>query len=273
MELEKLSVMQYLDKSWQEWLINNYNAGIHPRRLAQSMLEKGLVDAMYAMLSDFDLTLDMPMIDLSSNQIELSDKTVSLTFVCQKPYVVVIDDFLSAEECQQMLQVSNDKFNPARVVDKDTGEFVEHYARTSMNTGFVRGEFEIIKVIESRISSLLHWPVENGEGIQVLRYQDGGEYKAHFDFFNKNEKGSAKQMEHGGQRVGTFLMYLSDVERGGATRFPTMNFEVRPKAGMALYFANTLLTGQTDDLTFHASVPVVQGTKYIATKWLRQSAY
>lgn len=272
-DFSQLSVVRYLDDSWQKWLVDNYNMGVLPKRLALSMFEKGLLDATNAMLADFNLTADMPMINLDKNHVQLQDKDVSILFSCQKPYVVVIDEFLSPKECQQLIQVSENKFTNSRVVDKDTGEFVEHYARTSMSTSFIRGENDIIKTIERRIAELLNWPVENGEGIQILRYQDGGEYKPHFDFFNADEAGGKKQMERGGQRVGTFLMYLSEVEAGGATRFPTMNFEVRPKTGMALYFSDVLLTGQGDSLTLHASVPVTQGVKYIATKWLRQTVY
>lgn len=272
-DFSQLSVMQHLDESWQEWLVNNYNMGVLPKRLALSMFEKGLLDATNAMLKDFNLTADIPLINLDKNHVQLQDKDVSILFACQKPYVVVIDEFLSPKECQQLIQASENKFTHSRVVDKETGEFVEHSARTSMSTSFIRGENDIVKTIERRIAELLNWSVENGEGLQVLRYQDGGEYKPHFDFFNADETGSKKQMERGGQRVGTFLMYLSEVEAGGATRFPTMNFEVRPKTGMALYFGDVLLTGQSDPLTLHASVPVTQGVKYIATKWLRQTVY
>ena len=80
-------------------------------------------------------------------------------------------------------------------------------------------------------------------------------------------------MAVGGQRVGTFLMYLSDVDAGGATRFPSVNLEIRPKAGMAVYFADLLATGEPDRLSLHASIPVIEGTKYLATKWLREKPY
>lgn len=36
--------------------------------------------------------------------------------------------------------------------------------------------------IEKRIAALLQWPVENGEGLQVLHYREGGEYRPHYDF-------------------------------------------------------------------------------------------
>ena len=30
---------------------------------------------------------------------------------------------------------------------------------------------------------LLNWPLENGEGLQVLHYRPGAEYKPHYDYF------------------------------------------------------------------------------------------
>jgi prolyl 4-hydroxylase len=30
----------------------------------------------------------------------------------------------------------------------------------------------------------VNWPVENGEGIQVLHYRPGAEYKPHYDYFD-----------------------------------------------------------------------------------------
>lgn len=56
---------------------------------------------------------------------------------------------------------------------------------------------------------------ENGEAIQILRYQIGQKYEPHFDYFHDK----ANQVL-GGNRVATVLMYLSDVKKGGETVFP-----------------------------------------------------
>jgi hypothetical protein len=56
---------------------------------------------------------------------------------------------------------------------------------------------------------------ENAEPIQVLRYEIGQKYDAHFDYFS-----DTVNLRFGGQRVATVLMYLTDVKRGGETVFP-----------------------------------------------------
>lgn len=55
-------------------------------------------------------------------------------------------------------------------------------------------------------------PVEHGEGMQVLRYQGGEKYDAHYDYFSDSEN-----VKNGGNRVATVLMYLADTDEGGET--------------------------------------------------------
>lgn len=274
MDILQYKFVQHLDNDWQQWVKTNLERQVPVKTIAQTLREHGKIEASIVLLQDFNIQSPIPQINLTKNSLIFSDGTVAdIVFSGQAPYVVVLNNFLSQDECQQMIAITENKFEDAQVIDPETGEFVQHHARTSMNAGFNRGEHELIDKIEKRIAETINWPVENGEGMQVLRYHIGGEYKAHFDFFDANKAGGQKNMQVGGQRVGTFLMYLSDVEAGGATRFPTMNFEVRPKAGTALYFGDVLANGVPDEKTLHASVPVVEGVKYIATKWLRETAY
>jgi prolyl 4-hydroxylase len=56
---------------------------------------------------------------------------------------------------------------------------------------------------------------ENAESMQVLRYEIGQKYDAHFDYFHDK-----MLLRLGGHRVATVLMYLTDVKRGGETVFP-----------------------------------------------------
>lgn len=267
-----MSALKALETNWQEWLKLNLVRGVPANKLAATLFDKGWVDAAYELVSKSG-NHRIPHIKTSHNHIELSDKTVSLAFTCYKPFVTVINDFLSPEECAALISDADSKLKASRVVNPEDGSFVEHNARTSTSTGYQRGQTDVISTIEARIAELLHWPVDHGEGLQVLRYEDGGEYRPHFDFFDPAKKSSQVVTKKGGQRLGTFLMYLSEVDAGGSTRFPKLNFEVRPKMGTALYFANTDLNGEIDPLTLHAGMPVTEGVKYLATKWLREKPY
>jgi hypothetical protein len=60
-----------------------------------------------------------------------------------------------------------------------------------------------------------YWISENGEDIQVLRYEHGQKYDPHFDYF-----ADKVNIARGGHRVATVLMYLTNVTKGGETVFP-----------------------------------------------------
>lgn len=67
-----------------------------------------------------------------------------------------------------------------------------------------------------------HFTSENGEDIQVLRYEHGQKYDPHYDYFVDKVN-----IAHGGHRIATVLMYLSDVEKGGETIFPNAEVSSR----------------------------------------------
>lgn len=56
---------------------------------------------------------------------------------------------------------------------------------------------------------------ENGEDIQVLRYEHGQKYDPHYDYFVDKVN-----IARGGHRTATVLMYLTNVTKGGETVFP-----------------------------------------------------
>jgi prolyl 4-hydroxylase len=136
---------------------------------------------------------------------------------------------------------------------------------------FLIGETPLIQKIEQRISDLTGIPVENGEGIQVLRYEKGQQYKPHFDYFPEDKEGSATHIKNGGQRIATFLMYLNTPESGGATIFPDAGLEVHAQEGNALLFRYN--TPTADSKTLHGGTPVEAGVKWVATKWLRVNEF
>src|SRR3546814_395741 len=126
----------------------------------------------------------------------------------------------------------------------------------------------LVSRIEARIARLLDWPVENGEAIQILRYGVGAQYKPHHDYFDPDWSGSAGPLKRGGQRVASLVMYLNTPERGGATTFPDVNFEVAAVKGNAVFFSYD--RPHTMTRTLHGGAPVLAGEKWIATKWLRE---
>ena len=69
--------------------------------------------------------------------------------------------------------------------------------------------------------------------------------------------------------MATVMIYLSDVEAGGATVWPYLKLSTRPKKGDAVFWNNVDNTGEGDIMTLHGACPVLDGDKWIANKTIR----
>ncbi len=203
--------------------------------------------------------------------IDTGDRRVQVLASLLHPRVIVFGDLLSARECEALIELARPRLRRSTVVDPVTGGDQTHEARTSHGAGFQRGETDLCRRIEQRIASLLQWPVDHGEGLQILRYAVGAQYQPHYDYFDPADPGNVVQLARGGQRVATLVMYLSTPESGGATTFPDARFEVAAIRGNAVFFSYDRPHPSTR--TLHGGAPVHAGEKWIATKWLRESAH
>jgi prolyl 4-hydroxylase len=185
--------------------------------------------------------------------------------------VVVLANLLSDEECDGLIAAARPRIARSLTVETQTGGEAVNADRTSSGMFFRRAETELVARIETRIARLLRWPLENGEGLQVLHYQPGAQYKPHYDYFDPAAPGTPTILKRGGQRVGTLVMYLNTPERGGATTFPDVGLEVAPQRGHAVFFSYDRPHPATR--TLHGGAPVLAGEKWVATKWLRQAEF
>jgi prolyl 4-hydroxylase len=212
----------------------------------------------------------LPDIDTTANTIRTPDREVEVLLSFTKPRIVILGNVLSDEECDALIEYCEPRLERSSVVGDADGNVQVHQSRTSRGAGLRRAETPLVARIEARLAALAQWSVERSEGLQVLRYDTGGEYRPHFDWIDPDLPGLHKYLKVGGQRLGTFVLYLSKVESGGRTSFPAIGLEVIPKKGGAIFFVNTDSRHTPDQLTLHAGTPVVKGVKLVANKWLRQ---
>ncbi len=132
----------------------------------------------------------------------VADREVELAAVMSNPNIAVIRGLLSDEECDEVIRLSRGKMKASQVVDRESGGSYESSVRRSEGSHFERGENELVRRIEARLSALVDLPVNRGEPLQILHYGPGGEYKAHQDFFEPKDPGSAVLTRVGGQRGG-----------------------------------------------------------------------
>jgi prolyl 4-hydroxylase len=183
----------------------------------------------------------------------------------------IVDNFLKSEECKTIIEMAKSRLTPSTSwnVKKGVSEITNY--RISDQMFFTIGENYLVRCIEDRIADITGFPIENGEGLQVVHYLQGGYYKLHSDSFDLEWPGNQSILNRGGQRIITVLIYLNDLHSfGGETYFPYLDLEVEPNEGRALIWYNVYENGLRDRSTFHEARPVLRGEKWIATKWLRE---
>lgn len=270
--------METLDQQWLEWIRDNFARGCIKEEMLEVMLSAGIArqTALFNLenyLSHMPFQQQASFLFQQGNSIRTSDgQQMQVSMRIDAPDIVLLDNFMSPAECDELRALSIGSLTPSTVVDDATGKVVGHAERVSQGTHFNVGQNNLVKRIEARISELTSIPVCNGEGLQILNYVQGGEYRPHFDYFPDNAGGRIHS-EAGGQRIITVIIYLNDVTAGGATIFPNLNLHIYPKKGAALYFSYFNALGQTDPNTLHGGTPVIEGEKWIATKWLRECEY
>jgi prolyl 4-hydroxylase len=288
--------IQQVTPELRTWIVAQAQAGHAPETVLAAMRASGwdedvALDALEETLRDFlsrraaataaasppaeplppAVPVPAPSLQGAPNQLDVGDRSVSVLMSMALPRVVVFGGLLSHDECDEMIALASSRLQRSHTVDNVSGGTEVNAARTSDGMFFGRGEFEVCRRLEQRIARLVNWPVENGEGLQVLRYRPGAEYKPHHDYFDPVHPGSRPALERGGQRVGTVVMYLNTPEGGGATTFPDVGVEVEPIKGNAVFFSYDRAHPCTK--TLHGGAPVVAGEKWVATKWMRERRF
>jgi len=279
---------QQITPELRRWIVDQAQAGHSAESVLQSMLASGWQEevAIEAMESTLRSHLEAkaaadglppgvpvpdPKLDESPLYVDAGDRRVHILQNMYNPRVVVFGNLLSDEECDELIALAKPRLARSLTVATKTGGEEVNDDRTSSGMFFQRGEHEVVRRLEARIARLVNWPEENGEGLQVLHYRPGAEYKPHYDYFDPKEPGTPTILKRGGQRVATLVMYLGEPEKGGGTTFPDVHLEVFPKRGHGVFFSYDRAHPSTR--TLHGGAPVLAGEKWIATKWLRERRF
>jgi prolyl 4-hydroxylase len=193
----------------------------------------------------------------------------SLLLNVKLPDLSLFSNFLSILECNELIADAEKSLELSTVVGEN--DEIIHTGRTSSGMFYQRKQNSLIEKIETRISRLTNIPVEHGEGLQILRYEEGQEYTPHFDYFPLSDSSTERHVGKWGQRVATILMYLNTPSSGGETVFPDADIRISAKQGNALLFKYPIPDASTK--TLHSGTPVKKGVKWVATKWLRETIY
>ena len=180
----------------------------------------------------------------------------------ETPLVILFPKLVSEAECRYLIALAEPTYQPSMVYD-DEHQLVHDPIRTSHgSTVHWLIEDPAVQAINRRIAAATGTAYDAGETLQSLRYSPGQEYRPHFDFVPGEN-----------QRLWTALIYLNDEYGGGETEFVHTGLKVRGTRGDVLVFRNATPDGELEPLSEHAGLPVASGTKYLATRWIREKRW
>jgi len=277
-----------LPPAWRDWIAENLSRGCDPKSLIADMIRANFDPAFasYAVHNfpapaaatasadevEPGYVYETPRLP-AGNVIHAQERDVRVVLRIDRPTIAFVDNLLDADECDELVRMSAHKLVRSTIVDRERGSAEVTTGRTSEGTYFPLNADAFIARLDRRIAALMNAPIENGEGLQILHYRTGDEYAPHYDYFPPEDAGSRAHIAQGGQRVASLIIYLNDVEDGGATVFPKLGLRIGPKKGAAVYFEYCNSLDQVDPQTLHGGLPVLKGEKWIATKWVRQRRY
>ncbi len=177
----------------------------------------------------------------------------------------IVDDFLPPDICVDLMALIDRDRRPSTIADSNG----DNYFRTSETCDLPADE-PAVRKLEELLFQFNGISPEHGEPVQGQRYEVGQEFKAHTDWFNPDGADWEQFCSVAGQRTWTFMIYLNDVESGGATRFKVIGKTVQPEQGKLLGWNNRNPDGSGNVSTLHHAMKVRKGLKYVITKWYRE---
>ena len=180
----------------------------------------------------------------------------------------VLRDFLTVEECEVLIARIDRDRRPSTIADANG----DNYFRTS-ETCDLPMDLPDVAALDEKLSALSGIARAFGEPLQGQRYAAGQEFKPHTDYFDPHGADFHRFCSVAGQRRWTFMMYLNDVEAGGATRFKVIDKTIHPERGKLVCWNNRRPDGSVNPCTLHHAMKVRKGLKYVITKWYREKPW
>lgn len=178
--------------------------------------------------------------------------------------------FAPARFCAWLIERSEARVQPAYVQVAGTGERRISTKRTAFSCGIgPQNRDFVVSVLQERAARLTGTPQANQEQPNVISYEPGQHFEAHYDFTAANLM-HLPEFVRSGQRVMTLVTYLNDDFVGAPTRFPKLDLDLRGGVGDAVVFSNVLPDGRPDENTLHAGMPPEAGRKWVLSQWIRE---
>ena len=212
-----------------------------------------------------------------------------------RPRVLEIENLLSEEECDRIVALALEQgLVRSHMVFATEAERARARMDARTSTGVFLDQFSdvVLDRLAQRVANLTMLPAENSEQLQVVHYDPGQHYWAHYDYLPQESVRSAWRSYREGKtadnRWATVLFYLNDVERGGETVFPRFtphwsaerhgwdqrvcnesfpSLRIVPQKGKGVLFYN-MRGWKMDEYSLHGGCDPISGEKWAANLWL-----
>lgn len=188
-----------------------------------------------------------------------------------RPYV--LDGFLSNAECSDILrELEFALWRPSLTYQRQNdGQYHDvlnlpfRVSETAFQEWFSSELTDMLERIEKRLQTVVAFELSHLEGWQAISYAPRGHFEYHLD-------AGYWEGHHAGDRILTFLIYLTTPIKGGSTHFRALEVDVKAKAGRLIIWSNLFLNGFCDHRMIHSGSPLLRGKKTILVTWVRQKS-
>jgi len=205
-----------------------------------------------------------------------------------RPEILMFRDVIRDTEIEAMKTLADPLLQRATVNNPVTGKLEPATYRVSKSAWLNRWDDPVLfDKMNQGIEDHTGLDMQHTEELQIANYGIGGFYEPHFDFarivplrpppWEKRDNYTYlpvtplhQRNTESGERVATWLFYLSDVQSGGATVFTNIGQAVTPSKGDAVFWYNLNHDGTGDYETRHAACPVLMGEKWVCNRWIHE---
>lgn len=189
--------------------------------------------------------------------------------VVDRPRIIVIEGFASAEECDWLIERGQPALKRA-LVYREGATAREAESRTNSEASFTIFHADVVlNLLRDRMSAATGAASALFEVTKLLHYEPGQQFALHADFLQVSTPEMAQEVALRGQRAATLLVYLNEDFEGGETDFPRIGYRYKGRRGDALLFSNLDPAGEPDYDTVHAGLPPSSGEKWLLSQWIR----
>ena len=189
-------------------------------------------------------------------------------------YVILeIYDVLTKEDCAAMRDAAEKVgLEASEVMSGKDEKNLELDTNTRRSSGVFLSDSSapVCRKFAHAAAELTGLPLEHQEETQVVSYGPGGVYEPHYDgcIDGDGQEYCIRGYGEAGDRLATLLVYINDGYTGGQTKFTNLGFTITPEIGKGILFYNIDENEKIIYKSEHTGTEVIEGNKWIATKWV-----